>query len=99
MGNPTITKAQETLEFLSHDPVARAKYEARQKYILDYNTSMYTSRNEGIEVGLEKGKAEGIAEGEMNAKRKIAQNMRNLNLPIDFVCKATGLSAKELEKL
>ena len=98
MGNPTITKAQETLEFLSQDPVARAKYEARQKYILDFNTSMFTSRNEGIAVGLEKGKAEGIAEGEKEAKRKIAQNMRNLNLPIDVVSKATGLSAEELEK-
>lgn len=37
MGNSTIIKAQETLEYLSHDPVARAKYKARQKYLRDFD--------------------------------------------------------------
>ena len=51
MDEKTISKAFEELEYLSHDPANRAKYEARRKYLLDYNTSMLTAKEEGIEIG------------------------------------------------
>ena len=91
MNNSAINKAQETLEYLSQDPVARAKYEARQKYILDYNTSMYTERQEGINEGIEKGKTE--------AKIQFAKKMRSEGFSPEIVMKITGLTAEELEKL
>ncbi len=87
MNNSAINKAQETLEYLSQDPVARAKYEARLKYLSDYNTSMYTERQEGRE------------EGKTEAKIQVAKKMRELGASLEFVMQATGLTAEELEKL
>ncbi len=95
MNNSAINKAQETLEYLSQDPVARAKYEARQKYILDYNTSMYTERQEGRIEGIE----EGIEIGEKRNSLLIAKKMRELGASLEFVMQSTGLTSEELEEL
>ena len=43
MDEKTISKAFEELEYLSHDPTNRVKYEARRKYLLAYNTSILTA--------------------------------------------------------
>ena len=83
MNNSAINKAQETLEYLSQDPVARAKYEARLKYLSDYNTSMYTERQEG----------------RIEEKYSIAKKMRKEGFSPEIVMKITGLTAEELEKL
>ena len=42
---------------------------------------------------------EGVTEGEKNKSIEIAKNLINLNMDIDTIVKATGLSKKEIEKL
>ena len=44
----TVTKNDEVLQKLSADERKRLEYEARQKAILDYNSQMSSSREEGI---------------------------------------------------
>lgn len=95
MDNSAIHKAHETLEYISQDPISRAKYEARLKYLSDYNTSLYIEREEGREEGLEEGKLLGKSE----AMVQIAKKMRKEGFSIDTVIKLTGFSADELEKL
>lgn len=91
MDNSAIHKAQETLEYISQDPIARAKYEARRKYLLDYNTTVETMRIEGREEGRKEGKEE--------VKHLIAKKMREEGMSLELVIKITGLTADELEKI
>ena len=91
MGDKVIFKALETLEYLSHDPANRAKYEAKRKFYLDYNT--------GLRTALEEGEVIGIKKGEKNKAIKIAKSLRSQNIPIEVVIKATGLSIEEIEML
>ena len=50
-----INEAYEVLQKLSADERKRLEYEARQKAILDYNSQMNSSREEGIRIGEERG--------------------------------------------
>ena len=50
-----IYEAYEVLQKLSADERKRLEYEARQKAILDYNSQMSSSREEGIRIGEKRG--------------------------------------------
>ncbi len=52
-----INEAYEVLQKLSADERKRLEYEARQKAILDYNSQMSSSREEGIRIGEKRGEA------------------------------------------
>ena len=54
-----INEAYEVLQKLSADERKRLEYEARQKAILDYNSQMSSSREEGIQIGEARGEARG----------------------------------------
>ena len=59
-----INEAYEVLQKLSADERKRLEYEARQKAILDYNSQMSSSREEGIRIGEARGEERGIKKGE-----------------------------------
>ena len=59
-----INEAYEVLQKLSADERKRLEYEARQKAILDYNSQMSSSREEGIQIGEARGEVYGIKKGE-----------------------------------
>ena len=52
-----------------------------------------------LEQGLEQGLERGRAEGEQEAARKLARAMKADGEPVERICKYTGLSTKEIEKL
>ena len=52
-------------------------------------------RNQAIKEGIKEGKTKGKAEG----KLEIAQNMLNMNMDIEIISKATGLSESEINNL
>ena len=52
-------------------------------------------REEGMQAGIEKGREEGIEK----RSREIAVNLLRINLPVQTICEATGLSAEEITKL
>ena len=59
---------------------------------------------EGIEIGVAKGRAkghaegleEGLAKGEKKRSAEIAKTMLSMNIPLETISKATGLSKDEL---
>ena len=59
LNEPIISKAKDTLYYVSQDRVDRQIYNARLKFQLDYNSKVYDS----LEEGIIKGKAEGLAKG------------------------------------
>ena len=76
------------------------------KYVNDEETkellakwSDYIAENKGYEEGIEDGRAAGIEEGSLQKAIEIAKNLLNLEIPLENISKATGLSIEEIEKL
>ena len=52
-----------------------------------------------MDRNYERGLEQGRAEGELEAARKLARAMKADGEPVERICKYTGLSAEEIEKL
>ena len=72
---------------LTEDIEERLKYINRQMAIMDYNTDMRISREEGR------------VEGEKNADRRTALNMLKAKEPVEKITQYTGLTEKEIQEL
>ncbi len=66
MSDPAVKKAVTALEFLSQDERERALYEDRQKALRDWNSSILSATEEG----LEKGRKEGLEQGSFTPPNK-----------------------------
>ena len=84
MSEPAIKKALEYQTYFMHDEKLRYKYELQEKAIRDYNSSMFASKQEGIQEGIKKG------------IQDVAVNLLKANMSIDFISKNTGLSTQEI---
>ena len=80
------------------------------KYVNDEETkellakwSDYIAENKGYEEGIEdgriEGRAEGIEEGSKQKAYEIAKKLLYLNIALEDISKATGLSEEEIEEL
>ena len=56
-------------------------------------------RAEGLAEGRVEGRAEGRAEGELSKAKSIARKMKEMGATPDFIIQATGLTAKDIDKL
>jgi predicted transposase/invertase (TIGR01784 family) len=65
----------------------------------DIKNSVDTAWEEGEQKGLIKGRMEGKVEGKIEGKIETARNGLKMGLPIEVICKMTGLSIEEIEKL
>lgn len=83
MSEPTIRKAVKVLEFLSQDKEARRLYEMREKALRD-------------ELNMIQGAKE---EGERQKAMEVAKNLLAMDMTVDVIAKATGLSTEEIEQL
>ena len=70
-----------------YDPEKRRKEEEALK--IEYHSNK--AREEGIEQGIE--------QGATNEKNSIAKKLLKMNLPINEIIKATGLSKKQITML
>ena len=90
-------------KFSSLDDEDKKKYISNMQTARDtYNQLEYAKkkgreegREEGLQAGIEKGREEGIEK----RSREIAVNLLRINLPVQTICEATGLSAEEITKL
>lgn len=89
--NPVIQKAYVELKRLSQDEEAQLLFEAREKAIRDENARTRFAVNKGLK--------EGKTLGEKQARLEIAQNLLLLNLPLEQISQATGLTIQELQSL
>ena len=76
------------------------------KYVNDEETkellakwSDYIAENKGYEEGIEEGRIEGIEEGSKQKAYEIAKKLLYLNIALEDISKATGLSIEEIEEL
>ena len=68
--NVEIRKAVDELYVLSSSEEVRAKYERRQKALMDYNTHMEDHFLAGIKEGIKEGEAKGRKEGEARGRQE-----------------------------
>jgi len=54
---------------------------------------------DGLKDGIREGIREGIQKGIKNGVEKVAISMLKLNVELDIIQKATGLTLEEIEKL
>ena len=93
----------EAAELAKFDPKDRYAYEESLKNYRDWYSVMKTAEMKGHAVGhaagLEEGRAEGRAEGAHEANLFIARKLKQMNLPISDIVKATGLTVDEITQL
>ena len=87
MSDATIKKAVNDTDIFMMDFEERLKYINRQMAIMDYNTDMRVSREEGYKAGREE-----MATG-------MALSMLRDNKPIDEIIKYTGLTEERIQEL
>lgn len=104
---PALEQAHQSYQYFSHDRAARMAYEDRQKFLLDQSSALYEAELKGKLEGelkgkLEgelKGKLEGELKGELKGRLEAATKFKNLGVPVETICAATGLSRDEVAKL
>lgn len=108
--NKKIKEAKDKVDDFMSEDEARILVELREKWELDYNSSISDAKRIGIEKGLAEGRAEGLEKGraeglekgraELEKERKeIARNLLTMNMDIKQIAKATGLTEEEILKL
>ena len=85
--NKEIKKAMDIIDEMSMDPKEWELYESRRLAIMDYNTGMHQSREDGKE------------EGKKESKIEIAKNMLNEGMEIETISRLTNLTVEEIEKI
>ena len=100
---PTLGKATNLLECLSHSDEVRAEYEARERAIRDYNMYINDAREEGIEKGIEIGEQRGIKIGEQIGEQKgIQETIKKLlkaGMNSNQLAPMLGLSEQQIQEL
>lgn len=81
--NETIKKARTEMEYLTGDEEVRRMAELREKWEMDY----ISASNSGKRDGAQKEKIE------------IAKKLLKLEIDIEKIIEATGLSKEEIEKI
>ena len=71
--------------------------EDKKKYISNMQTARDTYNQ--LEYAKKKGREEGREEGIEKRSREIAMNLLRINLPIQTICEATGLTEEEVAGL
>lgn len=82
-----ICKANEKMTFLAGDKEVLRLYNMREMAQIDYNS------------GMRKAKEEGKIEGKIECKIETARNLLAMDIPLDQIAKATGLTPEEIGSL
>ena len=89
--NKTLEKARKEMTYLTGDEEIRRLAELREKWEMDWNSSMDYSKREG--------KKEGIKEGAKEKNLENAKKMKEEKIPTETIMRITGLTKEEIEKL
>ena len=89
--NENIKEAKEELDRISQDDILRRMAFKAELERMDHAQLMYEAKRDG--------KAEGKIEGAKEKEIQIAKNLLKLNVEIETIINATGLTKEEIEKL
>ena len=102
---------QETKILAGDDPILSKVAEFMKNYSNQYSNLMYVNEQEeqekvyntdmalAAETGENKGRIEGRIEGSLEEKQKMVENLLNLNVNVETISQASGLSIEEVQKI
>ena len=90
----SIKKAVVTLRELSEDEKIRLQCEARERYQMDWQSSMRTSREKGREEGRESGRKE----GEVQKAHDVAEALLEEGMEIEKIAKIVGMEVNVIRE-
>lgn len=90
-----LPEARERLRYDNLNSKEKAEYDGHMEALRYQRSVIQTGIIEGYDKGLEEGIKEGIKEG----KEKVARSLKSMNLPIEQIIQATGLTAEEIKLL
>ena len=107
LGVPIMNKAIDAFNSITASSEFREMERLRSKARHDEAQALRYARIEGMQKGMQKGKIEGRKEGKIEGKIEgaiekayaVAKNLLLINLPLESIVTATGLSQDEVEKL
>ena len=91
--------AESALKDLSVDSSVRVLEKLREKWVRDQVTDFKYATQKGHEEGMQKGMEKGMQKGMQKERRAVALNMLKEQADMCFICKVTGLSEEEIDKL
>lgn len=94
-----IEQAFETANIATFDKNERNTYEQSLKKYRDWYSIQQTAKREGRAEGLAEGRAEGLVEGKLETQKAIVQNLLKLNMSVELICQATGLTTEQISQL
>ena len=86
-----IAKANDVMDIFYLNEKERAAYQAAWRYESDRVSMLKETEEKALAKGIEKGRKEGII--------NTAKNLITMNIPIESIAKATGLTQEEIAKL
>ena len=89
--NPEIKNAKEELDKIKQDEIEQDRALRRLLYVMDQKAV----KRSGYEQGLKQGIQKGIEQ----TQEDIAKKLLEMNIPVEQITKATGLSKEEIEEL
>jgi predicted transposase/invertase (TIGR01784 family) len=95
LDNPALKKALNVLEVMNFMDEEREAYESHLKWLRIEANTLKKYFNDGRIEGRSEGLAEGIEIGESKKAIAIAKELFKQGIPIEQICKITGLSEKD----
>ncbi|MEI3140092.1 MAG: hypothetical protein V8T31_11725 [Lachnospiraceae bacterium] len=90
----SIKKAVVTLRELSEDEKIRLQCEARERYQMDWQSSMRTSRERGRERGRKEGREIGLRDGKLQNARKVTLALMERKMPLEEIAQIVGMDER-----
>jgi len=98
-----LPEARERLRYDNLNSKEKAEYDGHME-ALRYQrsviqTGIIEGYDKGYDEGREKGIEEGIEKGKEDGRKEVARSLKSMNLPIEQIMQATGLTAEEIKQL
>ena len=97
--NNEIKEAEERYDVLTGDAELKRLAEVRLMSQLEGASARKVAREEGLAEGRVEGRTKGMEEGKKIEKIEIAKRLIQLNIPMEKIKNATGLTEEEIKKL
>ena len=94
-----IAKANNVMDIFYLNEKERAAYQAAWRYESDRVSMLKETEEKALAKGFEKGIEKGIEKGRKEGIINTAKNLITMNIPIENIAKATGLTQEEIAKL
>ena len=94
-----MNQAIEAYYSISASPEFRELERMRERAVRDRDSALWHAEQKGIQEGMQKGIQEGMQKGVAERNIEIARNLLQINLPLDQISAATGLTREKVESL